>query len=219
MARNLRQNSLSMCTDSDLAFCNSYEDGTSTNSEPSQAYKTAEVGHSQLWIQCQICEQKLMLVHIVKYPMYIICSQPFKVFIPQDCEGVHQVLQSHTVQREIFAIFARSNTSSRKFVSAKISASKNFLLTTSRAQFFSSRTSSKCYIAPSPWHGPWHGSFRRKRLTRFEIHAEVTISMREIVGCVVRLVTCGENKNRETFSLACLLVIRETFPLYGTLEL
>ena len=48
-------------------------------------------------IQCQICEQKLMLVHIVKYPMYIICSQPFKVFIPQDCEGVHQVLQSHTV--------------------------------------------------------------------------------------------------------------------------
>ena len=40
-----------MCTDSDLAFCNSYEDGTSTNREPRQAYKTAEVGHSQLWAQ------------------------------------------------------------------------------------------------------------------------------------------------------------------------
>ena len=36
-----------MCTGSDLAFCNSYEDGTSTNREPHQAYKTAEVGHSQ----------------------------------------------------------------------------------------------------------------------------------------------------------------------------
>ena len=40
-----------MCTDSDLAFCNSYEDGTNTNREPRQAYKTAEVGHSQLWAQ------------------------------------------------------------------------------------------------------------------------------------------------------------------------
>ena len=40
-----------MCTDSDLAFCNSYEDRTSTNREPHQAYKTAEVGHSQLWAQ------------------------------------------------------------------------------------------------------------------------------------------------------------------------
>ena len=38
-----------MRTDSDLAFCNSYEDGTSTNREPRQAYKTTEVGHSQLW--------------------------------------------------------------------------------------------------------------------------------------------------------------------------
>ena len=34
--------------DSDLAFCNSYEDRTSTKREPRQAYKTAEVGHSQL---------------------------------------------------------------------------------------------------------------------------------------------------------------------------
>ena len=40
-----------MRTDSDLAFCNSYEDGTSTNREPRQVYKTAEVGHSQLWAQ------------------------------------------------------------------------------------------------------------------------------------------------------------------------
>ena len=40
-----------MCTDSDLAFCNGYEDGTSTNREPHQAYKTAEVVHSQLWAQ------------------------------------------------------------------------------------------------------------------------------------------------------------------------
>ena len=31
--------------DSDLAFYNSYEDGTSTNREPRQAYNTAEVGH------------------------------------------------------------------------------------------------------------------------------------------------------------------------------
>ena len=38
-----------MCTDSDLGLCNSYEDGTSTNREPRQAYKTAKVGHSQLW--------------------------------------------------------------------------------------------------------------------------------------------------------------------------
>ena len=38
-----------MHTDSDLTFCNSYEDGTSTNREPRQAYKTTEVGHSQLW--------------------------------------------------------------------------------------------------------------------------------------------------------------------------
>ena len=34
-----------------LVFCNSYEDGTSTNREPHQAYKTAEVGYSQLWAQ------------------------------------------------------------------------------------------------------------------------------------------------------------------------
>ena len=27
------------------------------------------------WCKCQICEQKLMLVHIVKCPMQIICSQ------------------------------------------------------------------------------------------------------------------------------------------------
>ena len=40
-----------MCMDSDLAFYNSYEDGTSTNREPCQAYKTAEVGHSQLWAE------------------------------------------------------------------------------------------------------------------------------------------------------------------------
>ena len=45
------QNSFSVCMDSDLAFCNSYEDGTSTNREPRQAYKTAEVGHSQLQAQ------------------------------------------------------------------------------------------------------------------------------------------------------------------------
>ena len=32
-------------------FCNSYEDGTSTNREPHQTYKTAEVGYSQLWAQ------------------------------------------------------------------------------------------------------------------------------------------------------------------------
>ena len=44
-------NYLSTCMDSDLAFCNSYEDGTSTNGEPHQAYITAEVGHSQLWAQ------------------------------------------------------------------------------------------------------------------------------------------------------------------------
>ena len=31
---------------SDLAFCNSYEDGTSTNRESRQAYNTAEVGYS-----------------------------------------------------------------------------------------------------------------------------------------------------------------------------
>ena len=42
----------------------------------------------------------------------------------------------------------------------------------------------------------------------------VTISMREIVGGMVR--HCGpgkgrENKNREIFFLACLLVIRENF--------
>ena len=30
----------------DLAFCNGYEDGTNTNSEPRQAYKTAEVGYN-----------------------------------------------------------------------------------------------------------------------------------------------------------------------------
>ena len=40
--------SLSMCTNSDLSFCNSYEDGTGTKREPCQVYKTAEVGHSQL---------------------------------------------------------------------------------------------------------------------------------------------------------------------------
>ena len=40
--------------DSDLAFCNSYEDGTSTNREPRQAYKTAEVGYSQLWAQAYV---------------------------------------------------------------------------------------------------------------------------------------------------------------------
>ena len=38
-------------TDSDLAFCNSYEDGTSISREPRKAYETAEVGHSQLWAQ------------------------------------------------------------------------------------------------------------------------------------------------------------------------
>ena len=32
-------------------LCNSYKDGTSTNREPRQAYKTAEVGYSQLWAQ------------------------------------------------------------------------------------------------------------------------------------------------------------------------
>ena len=36
---------------SDLTFCNSFEDRTSTNREPHQAYKTAEVGYSQLWAQ------------------------------------------------------------------------------------------------------------------------------------------------------------------------
>ena len=53
VARNL-QNSSFLCTDSDLAFCNSYvyEDGTSTNREPRQAYnKTDEGGYSQLWAQ------------------------------------------------------------------------------------------------------------------------------------------------------------------------
>ena len=37
--------------DSDLTLSNSYEDGTSTNRELRQAYKTAEVGNSQLWAQ------------------------------------------------------------------------------------------------------------------------------------------------------------------------
>ena len=37
--------SSSTCTDCDLAFCNSYEDGTSTSRETRQAYKTPEVGH------------------------------------------------------------------------------------------------------------------------------------------------------------------------------
>ena len=35
-------------TNSDLTFCKSYKDGTSTNREPCKA---AEVGHSQLWAQ------------------------------------------------------------------------------------------------------------------------------------------------------------------------
>ena len=38
-------------TNSDLAFYNSYEDGTSTKREPHKACKTAEVGHSRLWAQ------------------------------------------------------------------------------------------------------------------------------------------------------------------------
>ena len=40
---------LALVSGSDLTFCNSYKDGTSTSREPSKAYETAEVGYSQLW--------------------------------------------------------------------------------------------------------------------------------------------------------------------------
>ena len=50
-----------MCADSDLTFCNSYEDGTSTNREPRQAYKTSEVGYSQLWAQSWITRAYVLL--------------------------------------------------------------------------------------------------------------------------------------------------------------
>ena len=50
-----------MYTDSDLAFCNSYEDGTSANSEPRQAHKPAEVGHSKLWAQPWVMRAYVLL--------------------------------------------------------------------------------------------------------------------------------------------------------------
>ena len=45
---SVNENSSSLCMDSDLAFCNSYKDRTSTSREPRKAYETAEVGYSQL---------------------------------------------------------------------------------------------------------------------------------------------------------------------------
>ena len=50
-----------MCADSDLAFCNSYKDGTSTNREPRQVYKTSEVGYSQLWAQSWVTRAYVLL--------------------------------------------------------------------------------------------------------------------------------------------------------------
>lgn len=44
-------NSLSMCADSDLTFCTSHKDVTSTHRYPFKVYKTSEVGHNQLWAQ------------------------------------------------------------------------------------------------------------------------------------------------------------------------
>ena len=55
----VNQNSSFLCTDSDLVFCNSYKDGTSTNREPRQTYKIAEVGYSQLWAKGRRCQTKI----------------------------------------------------------------------------------------------------------------------------------------------------------------
>ena len=44
-------NKSSLYTDSDIVFCNSYKDGTSTSREARIAFETAEVGYSQPWAQ------------------------------------------------------------------------------------------------------------------------------------------------------------------------
>ena len=61
---------------------NSYEDGTSTNREPRQAYKTAEVGYSQLWAQSWVMLAYVLLdrtgngFHIKISVNYVESSKP-----------------------------------------------------------------------------------------------------------------------------------------------
>ena len=60
---------------------NSYEDGTSTNREPRQAYKTAEVGYSQLWAQSWVMLAYVLLDRTgngfhIKISVMLIASSP-----------------------------------------------------------------------------------------------------------------------------------------------
>ena len=70
--------------------------------------------------------------HVWKFEMYVYPR--FRSFIWPHVRRQTYRIAGNFREAEIFARFSRSNTSSRKFVLAKICSSTNFLLITSRAQ-------------------------------------------------------------------------------------